>query len=354
MRARMSAQHHQIALHVLRIVLAFVIFATVLVGLRIASIIIIAASIMVSLIEYRRYRKLERHSQLLQFESQFESILNAFADKSLILLTSAALYMTEVLPLWAAAIFVLKDVIFILGGFYALMRNRFTIFRPALVSKLTLFLQLIALLAPIVDRLDTILLAAASAMSVVNVVVIILQPEFVRAKNYPTYMQFAFARLLKFADIVTLLGVACALLSIVFALSQRMRLALILLIVCVVFDFLDGRIARWSRSANEFGKQLDSLADTVNFGVAPTIIGLMLMQSNLAIIAFSIFLFCGILRLAKFNVMDAKGSFVGMPITFNGLIIPLAFFLGLPLAYFPYLYLFLGILMIAPVRIRKP
>ena len=113
---------------------------------------------------------------------------------------------------------------------------------------------------------------------------------------------------------------------------------------------------------NTFGKELDSLADTVSFGVAPAIFGFSLMQSSsnlhqlritFGIIAFTIFLFCGILRLARYNIMDMKGTFQGMPITLNGIIIPLAYFLNVPIKFYPYIYISLGILMVSSIRIKK-
>ena len=126
-----------------------------------------------------------------------------------------------------------------------------------------------------------------------------------------------------------------------------------MLILAVASDYLDGKVAKTMGQQNEFGKELDSLADTVSFGVAPAIFGFALIQTPLALISFTIFLFCGILRLARYNIMDIKGSFAGMPITLNGVIIPLTFFLDTPIKFYPYIYLVLGILMVSSFRIKK-
>ena len=100
-------------------------------------------------------------------------------------------------------------------------------------------------------------------------------------------------------------------------------------------------------------KELDSLADTISFGVAPAIFGFTLIQTPLAIVSFTIFLFCGVLRLARYNIMDMKDSYAGMPITLNGIIIPLIFITNVPFDYYPYIYILLGILMISSLKFKK-
>lgn len=343
---RMHGEHRQVTLYFLRIILAVVVMITLFTPRRSLSLLLFIATIILGFVDYRRYKRLENHTQ-------FESILNALSDKLLIILASIALFVQGMLPIWAAAIFILKDVGFILGGMYALARNKYTVFQQRTISKITLFLQVVAIIAILFDKLDTILLIAAAVMTVLNLIVIVFKPEFSLAKKHPIFDEFAFTKMVKIADLVTLSNVLVGLLVIALAISGNTILAAILLILAVFLDFFDGKIARWSKTSNEFGKQLDSLADTVSFGVAPTVIGFTLIQSKLALIAFSIFLFCGILRLAKFNIMDAKGYYVGMPITMNGILIPIAIFAGMPAMYFPYLYLFLGALMVAPIRMKK-
>ena len=94
--------------------------------------------------------------------------------------------------------------------------------------------------------------------------------------------------------------------------------------LCIVFahitDGLDGRIARWTNTESEFGVQYDSLADLVAFGVAPGILAYRWALEPFGSwgwLAASLFVACGALRLARFNVQAAsadKGSFVGLPI----------------------------------------
>jgi CDP-diacylglycerol--serine O-phosphatidyltransferase len=89
----------------------------------------------------------------------------------------------------------------------------------------------------------------------------------------------------------------------------------------IVMDMLDGRIARLTGTASEFGGELDSLADVISFGVAPALLayswGFAEYVRRAGWLAAFLFLMCGTLRLARFNVqrhvIDGR-FFVGMPI----------------------------------------
>ncbi len=93
-----------------------------------------------------------------------------------------------------------------------------------------------------------------------------------------------------------------------------------MIIVAAVLDALDGRIARLTNSASEFGEEYDSLADLVSFGVAPAVLayswGLADFQ-RLGWLASFLFVVCGSMRLARFNIQTHivdKKYFVGLPI----------------------------------------
>jgi CDP-diacylglycerol---serine O-phosphatidyltransferase len=141
----------------------------------------------------------------------------------------------------------------------------------------------------------------------------------------------------KFAlpSFVTLLSIACGFASIVISVDNApvgdphdYRLAAILLVLAGVFDALDGFVARATNTQSEFGMQLDSIADVMNFGCAP---GLLLYCYGYAQMAAAhptlvrvgglacfVFVACGALRLARFNVSVGRTDpryFVGMPIT---------------------------------------
>lgn len=86
--------------------------------------------------------------------------------------------------------------------------------------------------------------------------------------------------------------------------------AAILLCFAMLFDLLDGRIARLTRTQSAFGLQLDSLADIISFGAAPSLLMYKWMLFRLPGGAFIAFLFtaCGAVRLARFNVMSSGSS----------------------------------------------
>jgi CDP-diacylglycerol--serine O-phosphatidyltransferase len=76
-----------------------------------------------------------------------------------------------------------------------------------------------------------------------------------------------------------------------------------LLLAALIFDVLDGRIARWRQKTSAMGRELDSLADVISFGVAPAVLGYALGMNGLydrIILAY--FVACGVSRLARYNV----------------------------------------------------
>ena len=161
------------------------------------------------------------------------------------------------------------------------------------------------------------------------------------------------SNLLKFSDIFTLANVIFGLTAIFFAINHNYDYMIISLFLAVLADYTDGKLAKKLKQQNIFGKELDSLADTISFGVAPAIFGFSLIQTPLAMVSFTIFLFCGVLRLARYNIIDLQDSYAGMPITLNGIIIPIIYLAKLPFDYYQYVYILLGILMVSSLRIRK-
>jgi CDP-diacylglycerol--serine O-phosphatidyltransferase len=108
--------------------------------------------------------------------------------------------------------------------------------------------------------------------------------------------------------------------SIVQTLDGDFRNAALLLGGATILDMLDGRIARLTNTASEFGAQLDSLADAVSFGVAPALLAYvwaLWLVPRAGWPAAFLFLVCGVMRLARFNVqrhvVDGR-YFVGLPI----------------------------------------
>ncbi len=112
------------------------------------------------------------------------------------------------------------------------------------------------------------------------------------------------------ADWFTLANAACGM-SALFAMMTYLQTANVKhiyfacssVVAAFVFDVLDGRIARWRQKTSAMGRDLDSLADIVSFGVAPAVIAYGCgMQGFYDRIVLTFFVACGVSRLARFNV----------------------------------------------------
>jgi CDP-diacylglycerol--serine O-phosphatidyltransferase len=93
--------------------------------------------------------------------------------------------------------------------------------------------------------------------------------------------------------------------------------------IAIILDMLDGLVARLTNSSTDFGLQLDSLADVISFGIAPSVLvlvwGLSAVDDRLAWTAAFTFTICGAMRLARFNVQTGHlKHFVGLPIPAAG------------------------------------
>lgn len=121
---------------------------------------------------------------------------------------------------------------------------------------------------------------------------------------------------------MTVLAICLGMTSVKFALENRPTEAMALLAAAAILDALDGRIARVLKATSRMGEEIDSLADAVNFGVAPAFIVYATLLSNNRVgwIVVLLYTVCIVLRLARFNaLLDAdlpaytKDYFVGMP-----------------------------------------
>ena len=125
-------------------------------------------------------------------------------------------------------------------------------------------------------------------------------------------------------NVITLLALCAGLTAVRLAIEGKLELSLAAIVLAAVLDGIDGRIARLIKGTSRFGAELDSLADFVNFGVAPALIlyfwGLGELRSA-GWIAALVFAICAGLRLARFNVSTddpnrpawASNFFVGVP-----------------------------------------
>ncbi|MFZ5591898.1 MAG: CDP-diacylglycerol--serine O-phosphatidyltransferase, partial [Bacillota bacterium] len=144
--------------------------------------------------------------------------------------------------------------------------------------------------------------------------------------------------------------------------SPRYHLSALMILLAAVLDGLDGRVARRLGIASEFGKELDSLADLVSFGVAPAMLFYGLGLGELGwpgLLGVLLFVLCGALRLARFNVLNIKTYFLGIPITFAGSLVALFALINLSPYVTMHLYLMLAFLlllswlMVSKIKIPK-
>jgi CDP-diacylglycerol--serine O-phosphatidyltransferase len=117
----------------------------------------------------------------------------------------------------------------------------------------------------------------------------------------------------------TVANIFCGFYAIIASMRADTELAGALIGLAILFDVLDGRVARMANATSEFGREFDSLADVISFGVAPGILlyswGLHLMNRVGWLTCF-LFVICGAMRLARFNIQQKvvdKRFFVGLP-----------------------------------------
>jgi CDP-diacylglycerol--serine O-phosphatidyltransferase len=131
-------------------------------------------------------------------------------------------------------------------------------------------------------------------------------------------------------NMLTLIGVCIGLTSIRFSFNAQFDLAIIAIIFAALFDWLDGRIARLIKGTSEVGKELDSLADVISFGVAPAFIMYFWTLSSLGKFGWLlclIYVSCVALRLARFNVNSNQepswkdNFFEGVPSPAGGILV---------------------------------
>jgi CDP-diacylglycerol--serine O-phosphatidyltransferase len=194
---------------------------------------------------------------------------------------------------------------------------------------------------------------------------------------------FSMIRSFHFADLLTIANGCCGIAAVFHAMRfatghepRQLYVAAGLVPLAIVFDVLDGRVARWRHNASALGREMDSLADIISFGVAPAAIAFAIGLNTAADQAMLIyFAVCGLSRLARYNITAEQLAgesgkvthFEGTPIPTS--IIPLGiallayrgdrlFFvepLGLPMHLVSLLFVLSGSLMISKtLRIPKP
>jgi CDP-diacylglycerol--serine O-phosphatidyltransferase len=164
-------------------------------------------------------------------------------------------------------------------------------------------------------------------------------------------METNIVKIITLADIASVANGLCGFFSIIAILQNNIVLSAQLLFLAVIFDAMDGTLARLFNNDNMehvvFGETIDSLSDIVSFGVAPAVILYMLTGQLYMLIASALVIICGILRLSRYNTITAytdapTTTFIGLPIPVT------AFMLGaFMLSYYNPILLFIVMVLIS-------
>lgn len=148
-------------------------------------------------------------------------------------------------------------------------------------------------------------------------------------------------------NLVTIIAIVAGLTAIRFGLEGDFERAVKLILLAAVLDGIDGALARMLKSESKVGAELDSLADFLNFGVAPPLImyfWTLQAAKGLGWIAALIFSIASVLRLARFNVsaksdddLDTKGYYIGIPSPAGALLVMTPMFITFAIEAGPFL-----------------
>lgn len=158
-------------------------------------------------------------------------------------------------------------------------------------------------------------------------------------------------------NIVTFIGITFAILGIYFCYLGKISLSIVMLVLSGICDAIDGPIARKINGSNSnYGALLDSLSDIVAFGVLPVSICIEMGGTAIIyIIVYTLFVICGITRLAYYNVNSSgEEYFVGCPITCSAMVIPLIYLITKNQIVFIVALAILAISFVSNIKIKKP
>jgi CDP-diacylglycerol--serine O-phosphatidyltransferase len=178
-------------------------------------------------------------------------------------------------------------------------------------------------------------------------------------KKEPNLDEFTLKKIINIPDTITFLDVFFGLAAIYFAIQNKFLLSSIMMFIAIVMDYLDGKAARLLHEKTKLGKELDSLADIISFGIAPALFGFFYHKANSAcpsvflLLSIFFFIICGIIRLGRYNLIRYSKGFIGMPITVNALVLPILYFISLPIYLLPIVYIILGLLMVSSIKIKR-
>jgi CDP-diacylglycerol--serine O-phosphatidyltransferase len=162
-------------------------------------------------------------------------------------------------------------------------------------------------------------------------------------------------------NIITLGNLIFGLLSLVMTFEDKYKFSVIFILLAGLMDRYDGQVARFLQVSSSFGKELNSLADLISFGVAPSLLIFNLYNfislGYLGYILFLIFPLSGAFRLARYNCSKFDNVYTGIPITLAGMLVALYALITLnsqpnfPLTII--IMLILSYLMVSKFKLKK-
>lgn len=165
-------------------------------------------------------------------------------------------------------------------------------------------------------------------------------------------------------NLLTFANLSFGVLSILTIIKQDYMAGAVFIMISALIDRYDGRIANYLNVSSEFGKELDSLADMVSFGIAPALLifnkfnffGLVNMRV-IGVCFLLLYIISGCYRLAKYNITEFDGHFTGIPITVAGFILA-AYALVTPGNYISailsiIILVLLAYLMVSKLKLKK-
>ena len=148
-------------------------------------------------------------------------------------------------------------------------------------------------------------------------------------------------------NLITIIAISAGLTAIRFGIEGNYERAVKLILLAAVLDGIDGSLARMLKSESKIGAELDSLADFLNFGVAPPLVMYFWTlndEKGLGWIAVLVFTVACVLRLARFNVSNkgeddtkSRGYFIGVPAPAGALLVMMPMFLTFAVADEPFI-----------------
>lgn len=165
-------------------------------------------------------------------------------------------------------------------------------------------------------------------------------------------------------NIFTFINLSCGIFSLLSTFEGKYVLSSIFILIAGLVDRYDGRVARFLQVSSDLGKELDSLADLVSFGVSPSVLLYILFELNnfgpyglLGIILLITFPICGAYRLARYNTTSFGGVFTGVPITITGcflaLIALISCYIDIHLSIIVIFMLLGAYLMVSKLKLKK-